>query len=97
MRVEAEAILSVEALMSARDPLDKARLVIAYTAILVWVASWALNAVAQLGHLDYDIPGSVPTIAVGVAVFFFGAKGFMDIFRRNGKNGNGNGNGETTK
>lgn len=75
--------------MADRDPFDRARLTIAYIAIAVWVLSWALDAIAQIGNFDYDIPSSVPTIAVGTAVFMFGAKSFIDIWRKNGKNGNG--------
>jgi len=79
--------------LASRDPLDKARLVFAYTALAVWVVSWVLDAVFQAAGSDYDVPSSVPTIAIGAAVFMFGAKSFLDTWRGGRRNGNGNGKG----
>lgn len=82
--------------MADRDPLDRARLIFAYTALAVWVVSWVVDAIFQASGTDYDVPTSVPTIAIGAAVFMFGAKSFVETWRSRSSNGNGktNGNGK---
>lgn len=59
--------------MADRNPLDRVRVVFAWVALAMWAVSWALDAVAQSTGRSYTIPSSIPTIAIGTAVFLFGA------------------------
>lgn len=60
----------------SRNPMDRVRVVFAWVALSMWAVSWALDAIAQSTGRSYTIPSSIPTIAIGTAVFLFGASKF---------------------
>lgn len=60
--------------VSSPSPMDRVMVAFAWVALVIWALSWILDAIAQSTGHDYTIPSSVPTIAMGMAVFLFGAR-----------------------
>lgn len=71
--MEADATFPNEVTVD-RNPMDRVMVAFAWVSLTIWALSWVLDAIAQNTGHEYTIPSSVPTIAMGMAVFLFGAR-----------------------